>query len=954
MNNHNKLKLIKYIFNNIFNKLYENDPMNKLFSNFNEVDNISKLKDPKITKFLYFNKFNIRNILYNEEEIIYVDDKIDFRLNNLNIFFYLLLLILDNTINNDYSFSKKFIRNFNDYIIMIPNSEICKKIILAKIIIELIIYYEKELKENEEENEELNKIKKYNMDIITNNISVFKDDMDLEWKQEEFLSKNIEDIYIDIIEKILLKKSKFEKYDYTYSIVNQLDLLNIDLTKTMFDKLNNILNNNKEYIQKYIILEKEDLNNEKKINYNYILLKYILKNPIYIYQIHFLIKTKKFLINLSKNDNDINEISNYLKNNNINDKIDYIITKITDSEYYYNNFNLNSNYSNQINGTNYNYFDSDNSYNEEKKTENLKHFTISPSEPILKKNMDLEFIHNSNNKISKVMSNSSIIFIIDKLNKKYSYENINFENGSIKYEDFQKFNQISQQLNYKISLMYQNLNIFLTKIKNIVENKDIQNLKLSITLKIETIKENTDNDLDNIYCKYILNSPNLYDINKNNYQDNNILINKQYDNFDIFIKDIINIIYNDINIKEKKQNLSKISNIYSNNYSTTIKSRNEIDIQYQKYKIIALLKIIEIGNSVKYVKELNNKKLIVGTDDELIIYDNLCNKIKEINFPNCKDYGFCELETKDRILIYSNNFLKIYSLKELKEKKGEIKDISNIIFKNIIQINKNIFIICSEKSILLMENLDINKELKIKEIHNKAYLGAIKINDNNFAFTSNGVLSNGEDKIIFYNLKFKEFNKEIEGYSFIKSRNNLSIIPIPDKYNKTKNDKLLFCACKKYKKYVESQKNGILLLKLNIIDNNINEIYQKFENTDNFEVYCFCNISKFNNNNISENENNYTKYIFVGGFDSKNRKGSIKLYKIIYNEDIEKIKLEYIPDIQIDNIIKNINSKSFKGFKSPITSIEQDNENILISSDGNIYFFQLNLEKLYLKNDFHF
>ena len=247
-----------------------------------------------------------------------------------------------------------------------------------------------------------------------------------------------------------------------------------------------------------------------------------------------------------------------------------------------------------------------------------------------------------------------------------------------------------------------------------------------------------------------------------------------------------------------------------------------------------------------------------------------------------------------------------------------------------------------------MKNLDNNRELELKEIYKKTYLGSIKINDDIFTSTSNRVLSNGEDKIIFYNLKFKKFIKEIKGYSFIKSRNNLSTIPIPDKYNKTKSDKLLFCACKKY---IKSQKNGILLLKLKIIDNNINDIYKIFYNTGNFEVYCFCNISKFNNNNIIDNKkNNYTEYVLVGGYDNKKGKGLIRLYKIIYNEDIEKINLEYIQDIQIDKIIKNINSKSFK--IKPITYIEQskENGNIIISiDDGNIYFCQLNLEKLLFK-----
>ena len=85
-------------------------------------------------------------------------------------------------------------------------------------------------------------------------------------------------------------------------------------------------------------------------------------------------------------------------------------------------------------------------------------------------------------------------------------------------------------------------------------------------------------------------------------------------------------------------------------------------------------------------------------------------------------------------------------------------------------------------------------------------------------------------------------------------------------------------------------------------------------------------------------------------------KGLIKLYEIIYNEDIEKIKLEYIQDIQIDKI-KHKKTKYFKGFKGAISCITQskENGNILISSlDGSIYLFSEplldNLEKM--KNNY--
>ena len=59
----------------------------------------------------------------------------------------------------------------------------------------------------------------------------------------------------------------------------------------MINKLYEIFNSNKDYINDYLILNLEDFSNEKKVNFYYILLKYILKNSIYIYQIPFFIKT---------------------------------------------------------------------------------------------------------------------------------------------------------------------------------------------------------------------------------------------------------------------------------------------------------------------------------------------------------------------------------------------------------------------------------------------------------------------------------------------------------------------------------------------------------------------------------------------------------------------------------------------------------------------------------------
>ena len=55
---------------------------------------------------------------------------------------------------------------------------------------------------------------------------------------------------------------------------------------------------------------------------------------------------------------------------------------------------------------------------------------------------------------------------------------------------------------------------------------DIIDLKLIIQLQIEKNEENNNNNLYNISCKYILKNPIIIDINKMDYKDNNILINK--------------------------------------------------------------------------------------------------------------------------------------------------------------------------------------------------------------------------------------------------------------------------------------------------------------------------------------------------------------------------------------------------------------------------------------------
>ena len=63
--NNTKLKFLSYCYNKIFDAPYEiiNDPINKLFKNYNEIQIILKLEDLKKIKFIYFNKLTIHKIL---------------------------------------------------------------------------------------------------------------------------------------------------------------------------------------------------------------------------------------------------------------------------------------------------------------------------------------------------------------------------------------------------------------------------------------------------------------------------------------------------------------------------------------------------------------------------------------------------------------------------------------------------------------------------------------------------------------------------------------------------------------------------------------------------------------------------------------------------------------------------------------------------------------------------
>ena len=322
--------------------IFENndDPLFKLmnifYNNTKEkfVEEILKLKEQEILKILYFNRKDINNILEELDKYIPIsikDNNDDNTTSNLYNYFYISLLLEENKYMINYFHDINLINKIDIDIKKINDNNIdnrLKKIILSKIILDLINNYRVEDIYRERQEETLYILEEEYKEYITNNIYIVKE---LGLNENNFLKMRIDKIYTEIIKKLIEK----EKLGFS-NIPQELDFERIYLTKYMNDELLKFINSNdnyKKYIEKFSILNKNDLfNDENKINFYYNLIKYIFKDSIYIYKIPFLLKTKKILTKVLK------DKSNILKQQSFNDKIQYIIKKISDSNYYSNQY----------------------------------------------------------------------------------------------------------------------------------------------------------------------------------------------------------------------------------------------------------------------------------------------------------------------------------------------------------------------------------------------------------------------------------------------------------------------------------------------------------------------------------------------------------------------------------------------------------------------------------------
>ena len=425
---------------------------------------------------------------------------------------------------------------------------------------------------------------------------------------------------------------------------------------------------------------------------------------------------------------------------------------------------------------------------------------------------------------------------------------------------------------------------------------------------------------------------------------------------------------------------------YLYNYNSDDKGMNTADFckelnGYSKYYIIggtsgsstSTLKVFGYNFFPTSLKDIKTDKLV----HSIFQRKNLDGKI-----------GIFSCELKNLVIYDLNNdtFKPSYPVLDNDEKSF----VSIIEFKQEKKENNTILITAGNGGVTRFNNPFGITDSKLEIYTESSCIGLIQIDEKRIAFTSNMIIPNGTDNLFIYDLDAKVL-QSIDNHSFIASPNGLAVFDFMEN-----NDKKLYlvCACKKY---VDGQENGILLVNIkNELKNELKNEYAKyFYKTDEFEVYCICQICdmmKSGTISISfEDKGEGTEFFLVGGFDKINRKGAIKLFKIkgdkvVFLQDI--INKIYVAPLNIykkigdqsislssqstksssqnqfknDNqSIDNINIEEdtkFKGFEGAVTSIMQSMssyEIVATCSDGKVSLFSCpNLEiygkKLFINN----
>ena len=780
-----------------------------------------------------------------------------------------------------------------------------KILIISRLIYDLIIKYK--TLQNNNNDKKFEKIENEIYQYINDNLN-YLDQMKL-LKKEKLISMKVEKIYLELMITIL-KNFNYKKYGQEYNeIVEKLEFETIIFPEYFNKKIIRIINSNKDYIKRLYIKHSSDLFNQEKINYYYIILKYFLKNSIYIYHVKNLLSTKKVVLKIIKRK--LHKLLNKEIKPNLIEKIEYLVKVLTDSNYYFMIFQ-----------------------NFLKLKEIFKYYKVFCFQS---KKEDIEYIEKN---INNIKDKKFYQIFSEKIEKDYPIaRKMNERIQIIKYVLFDKNDKVKDLSNYVYSW---------EKIEKNLNNKLFEQIPKNYTLKLAEYFTDDNNKQELIK---IFNNEIYKEIKVKIYEflNENILLNNKNKNLikskevepEITSKGNESWILND---KESKNNDNSCLIIESEYILNSSNESNEANFSSQISKglknILKFKYVKSIGkhkNSCEFIKQFNNFLLSGGADKELLIYDDSFRKISKITENSSINNLLIDIEPKREIIslfLCTKNgiYLKEYD-QDFTNIKGE-EEINNVNCFNIIDINSEETLVCKSSNVekikyLFRRLLKVMKEIVI----NGVFKGIIRISENEIALTSNQILSDGKDVLIIYKIFGNTIQDKIEGYSFVNTSNGLTVI----NREKEKNCVILLCACKKY---IQGQENGILLVLNKNLNNEIEKEY-KFYETDNFEVYCFCPVVLKENTFIFNDEKNKvykTNYFFVGGFDSKKQRAKVKLFEFDDEDNLLSI-----------NFIKNIEFENIKELKNPITCIIQfkNSENILISClDGSVHLFMVDLSFL--------
>ena len=866
---------------------------NKLFfAKKDDFDNFKRDENENGGNFLYIlylNKESVHDSLYNSDDIITIDNK---NMKELSEIFYLDSLIKYEPNYLDYTFSKDCIINLCQELQGVKNS--VKKIIISKIIIDFIEYYKGigDYDENisEKKLEKISELcKKEINEIINNDNEIFH-----EYKCENIIESNIDELYMDIFCK-LIKLDTFDK-DIVYNSLKAMELEKINITENMYSKFQNFLNDEKNNINKYYIENIEDLINDKKINFYYIVLKYLLTKNLFFYDFTFLLKARTIIIeSIRKHLYSLLVITADI-DNELKDKLEYIIKVITDSDYYFNQYLT----------------------KKKKYEEIINNKKLRYEFPLIKILMN---INEENDIIGKYEKEKSFM---EKWNKVF----VLVKEGKMKKIPKKQGNELLtyfKDINNKILL----LNIFTKEQYELFQNLEISNYERDI---VEA------NYIDNSKVE-LVQSDDMQILPSESILEENHVLKQENDTTSMIIESYT--IKNVNDLKETEASESMINKSLFNIDINMFKKSN-------KYKVVEYYKELERNkkseSDFNFTKNLSKGHYITGLNSSLIILYNSCFEKKLEIYLFDKFRNVYEIESNNSEEIHLVVCLKhklvrlIINIKKYSYYEVPVtKDKYNIInFNLFFKLNKNCAI-SGEKGVYKLSGKDAERREKI---FNENFTGAIKIKDDIYALTSNKLFPQGKNKLVIFDFSKIELIATINDYFFDFNSNGLFCLDASKVKSINDNRYILFCSCKMGKKH------GFLVVNIKFKKNNEEEISYDFFETKDFEPHCFCQLSIVNNNNsINDdisNENNIetrnTEYMVVGGFDPDKRCGCMKLYKIKFDKKNKKIKIKYLFDLDTKD-----DDTKFKGFKMDINCITQSKTtgNLLINClDGSISLFK--------------